>query len=129
MTALSVAPITNTSTDLWGYTCDDLQSDIEVGDSAITGTLNFIADYSSAFGPGLDSGNYIALHCEVPDVEGVTITAGCDSPSTLDADGDVVTRIADKDTQTYTVTASKEGYETVTKTFSLTGLTCNDSVG
>ena len=44
-------------------------------------------------------------------------------PSVLDADGLIVLYIADKDTQTVTVTASKDGYSDVTKTFTLTGLT------
>lgn len=46
------------------------------------------------------------------------------NPVTLDPDGIVVLRIADKATQTITVVASKEGYESVTKVFTLTGLTC-----
>lgn len=89
--------------------------------------MKYIADYSSAFGPGLDSGNYIAIHAEVPGVDDVTITVTVTNPSVLDDDGIAVLRIADKSTQTITVVASKEGWADVTKEFSLSGLTCLDS--
>ena len=125
MTGLSVTPITDTSVDLFGLDCSDLQEDIVVGDNAITGTLKYVADYSSAFGGDLSSGNYIALHADVPNTTGVTITVTVTNPTTLDEDGNVVLRIADKSTQTVTIVASKEGYDSVTKTYSLTGLTCN----
>lgn len=114
--------------DLWGFTASDLQSNIVIGDDAITGTLHFIDDYSSAFVAPEDSGNYLCIHCEVPEVEGVTITVevvnGTSGPVTLDADGTIVLRIADKSLQTVEVVASKSGYDPVTKEFDLTGLTC-----
>ena len=112
--------------NLFGKHLSDLQSDIVIGDNAITGTLKYVADYSSAFGPDLDSGNYIALHCST-NIEDATITFTVTNPVTCDATGIVVARIADKTSQTITVVASKEGYDSVTKVFSLTGLTCNVS--
>lgn len=118
------------SVDLFGKKASDLQTGIEIGDSAITGTLKYIADYSSAFGPGLDSGNYICLHFDTPDVSGATITVeilnGTSGPVTLDSDRIFVGRIADKSTQAIKVVASKEGYESVNRTFGLTGLTLNN---
>lgn len=113
--------------DLFGKLASDLQENIEVGDDAITGTLKYVADYSSAFGGDLSSGNYIALHCEVPDVDDVTIKAGADNLATLDEDGNIIIRIADKNSQTITVVASKEGCRDVTYEYDLTGLTCNPS--
>ena len=90
----------------------------------------YVDDYSSAYQPGEDSGNYIALHCEVPDVDDVTITVTVTNPVTLDDDGDVVLRIADKDSQTITVVASKEGYQTTTKVYDLSELVCeSEQVG
>jgi hypothetical protein len=124
---LSVKAITDSSVDLFGLDCDDLQTGISVGADAITGTLKYVADYSSAFSGDLSSGNFIALHCEVPEVEDATITVTVTDPVTLDEDGDVVLRIADKSTQTITVVASADGYEDVTKVFSLTGLTTLES--
>lgn len=72
------------------------------------------------------SGNYIVFHAEVPNVDGATITAKVTKTSTLDADGIAVFRIADT-TKKLTVTASKEGYESVTKEFSLSGLTLENA--
>ena len=114
-------------TDLFGKTVSDLQSDIVIGTDSITGTLKYIDDYSSAFGAGLDSGNYLAIHAVVPGVDDATITVTVTNPSVLDDDGICVLRIADKSTQTVTVVASKTGCESVTKTFTLTGLTCLES--
>lgn len=110
--------------DLFGKAVDDLQSNIEVGDSTITGTLAYVDDYTG-FSSDYDmqEGNYIALHAEA-DVDDATITVCVTNPVVLDSDGIVVLRIADKDSQTITVVASKDGYETATKVFSLTGLTC-----
>ena len=113
--------------DLFGKDPSDLQSNIVIGEDSISGTLKYIADYSSAFGGDLAHGNYIALHAEVPDVEDVTITVKVTNPVTLDEDGNMVLRIADKDTQTITITASKDGYEDVVKVYGLTGLTCAQS--
>lgn len=119
------------SVDLFGKSVTDLQENIAVGNSGVTGTLKYVADYSSAFLGDQSSGNYIALHYSVPNVEGVTLTVevvnGTSGPVTLDPDGICVSRIADKSTQTLKVVASKTGYESVTKTLSLTGLTLNQS--
>ena len=49
------------------------------------------------------------------------------NPVNLDADGIFVGRIADKNLQTITVVASATGYETVTKVYDLSGLTCDAS--
>ena len=124
MTGLTVDTEIAADEDLWGLTTADLQSGIEIGSDSITGTLKYIADYSSAFQGDLSSGNFIAIHCSVPGVEDATITVKVTNPVTLDEDGIAVLRIADKSTQTITVVASKTGFESVTKTFSLTGLTC-----
>lgn len=131
MTGLEVDADIDDSVDLFGKSASDLQSSIVVGDDAITGTLKYIADYSAAFSGDEASGNYIAIHCEVPDEDGVTITCevvnGFHGPVTLDEDGILVARIADKSTQTIKVVASKQGYDSVTKTYSLTGLTVQNA--
>ena len=113
-------------TQFWGKTPADLQSDIEIDGTNISGILNYIDDYSSAFSGDEASGNYIALHFSVPDVDDVTLTATITNPVTLDPDGILVGRIRDNDSQTITVVASKEGYESVTKVYDLSGLICDD---
>ena len=84
-----------------------------------------MADYYSAFGGDLASGHYIALHYSVPGVNGVTITVQVTGRSavTLDPDGLAVSHIADKDSQTITVVASKEGYDDYEMELDLSGLT------
>ena len=96
--------------------------------NGITGTLKYVDDYTGFSGdPALQEGNYIVFHAAVAGEDGVTITATMDNTSTLDEDGIGVFRVRDKSSQTLTIVASKEGYESVTKTYSLTGLTCEDN--
>ena len=127
MTGLVVDADISDSTDLFGKVASDLQEDIEIEGDKISGTLKYIADYSSAYGAGMDSGNYLVLHCEVPDVEGVTITTelvgGTTGPQVLDPDGLIISRITNKSTQTIKVVASKNACAPVTRIFSLKGLT------
>lgn len=113
--------------DLFGKTVDDLQANIAVGSAGIGGTVKFIDDYSSAGYTGDEqSGNFLVLHAEVPEVEGVTITAevigGVHGPVIVDpADGLLISRIKST-TQQIKFTASKDGYESVTRIFRLNGL-------
>lgn len=112
--------------DLFGKTVDDLQSGITVTDEGVSGTLKYIADYSSAYGSGMDSGNYLVLHYATKE-SGSTITCeligGTTGPVTLDPDGINITRITNKSTQTIKVVASKEGYTDTVRYLSLKGLT------
>lgn len=112
--------------DLFGLTVSDLQSNVVIGKNAITGTLHYIDDYSTAFSGDEAEGNYLAIHASVPDVDDVTISVKITNPVTLDPDGIFVGRIRDKSSQTITVVASKEGYESVTKVYTLVGLTCEE---
>ena len=98
--------------------------------TGINGTLKYVDDYTGfSSDPALQEGNYIVFHAEVPDVEGVTIKAKLDNFSTLDADGIGAFRVRDKSSQTLMIVASKDGYDDVTKTYSLTGLTCESDNG
>lgn len=99
-----------------------------MGDEAITGTLKYVTGYTGfdESHPELQEGNFIVLKCE-SDVEDVTFTVTVTNPVVLDPDGIIILRIADKSTQTITVVASKDGYDPVTKVFTLTGLTCEES--
>lgn len=125
MTGLKVDVDIDASVDLFGKTVDDLQEDINVGTNGFTGTLKYVDDYTGfSSDPELQSGNYIVIHAEVPDTDDVTISVKVTNPVTLDEDGIAVLRIADKNSQTITVVASKEGYESVTKVYRLNGLVC-----
>lgn len=111
---------------LLGKELDDLQSGVGVGGSDITGTLKYVTNYTGFSGdPAEQQGNYIALHIDT-DVEGATIVSeligGDHGPVTLDSDRTLITRIKSK-SQKIKITASKEGYPTVEKTFTLAGLT------
>lgn len=109
--------------DLFGKTASDLQTGVSFGDGSVTGTLKYVSDYTGFSGTvSQQSGNYIVFKATC-NVEGATITAKITRTSTLDEDGIGVFRVGNKDTQTLTVVASKEGYDSVTKEFPLSGLT------
>jgi hypothetical protein len=96
---------------------------VSFGEDSVTGTLKYVSDYTGFSSKVAEqSGNYIAFHAST-NVEGATITAKITKTSTLDSDGIAVFRVGNKDSQTLTVVAKKEGYEDATKVFSLSGLT------
>ena len=113
-------------TNLYGKTAKELQSDIVIGESEITGTLHHVTEYTD-FNPSNvteQSGNYLALDIKAD--EGATVkfelVGGDKGPITLSPDDmQVVSRIKDK-SQSIKITASKDDQEKVT-TYSLSGLT------
>lgn len=123
---MSVDADVKDTVDLFGKVASDLQSGITVSSRGVSGTLKYIADYSSAYGPGMDSGNYLVLHYATAE-EGSTITCeligGTTGPVTLDPDGINITRVTNKSTQTIKVVASKTGYTDTVRYLSLKGLT------
>lgn len=109
--------------DLFDKVASDLQSDVSIIKNKVNGTLKYIADYSSAGYTGdEESGNFLVLHFATEE-EGSTITCelinGVHGPTTLDADGLCIFRIANKSTQTIKVVASKEGYTDTVRYLSL----------
>lgn len=107
-----------------------MQAGIQISDNGITGTLKAVSDYTGFSSVAEEqAGHYLALHCEVPDEEDVTITVevvgGHSGPVTLDSDGIIIDRI-ESTSQSIKVTASKAGYDTAVKTYALTGLTLED---
>ena len=109
----------------------DLQENVTVGDTGITGTLKYVTDYTDFSGNVEEqSGNYLALHCgtniEADSITVELINGTVGHPVTLDSDGLIILRISDKDTQSVRVVATKDGEKAV-KTYSLTGLTLNQS--
>lgn len=111
---------------LLGKNLSDLQSGVGVGGSDITGTLKYVTGYTGFSGdPAEQQGNYIALHIDT-DAENSTITVeligGEHGPVTLDSDRTIIIRIKNK-SQKIKITASKDGYPTIEKTYTLAGLT------
>ena len=128
MTGLTADADIDPTEDLFGKTVSDFQSDIEIEGTSVSGILNYIDDYSAAGYTGDEAyGNSIVLHFSVPDVDDVVIQTTTNNRTvTLDDDGILIAHVADKDSQTITVVASKEGYESVTKTYELSGLMCEE---
>lgn len=111
--------------DLLGKTADDLQSNVVVANDKITGTLKHVTGYTG-FSSKVEeqSGNYLAIKVTAIDDAVITVelingTVG--HPVTLDADGMIVLRIADKETQSVSVVATK-GNKSETCTFSIADL-------
>lgn len=104
-----------------------MQSNIEVGKTAITGTLNYVTDYTGFSGDASEQeGNFLALSLAAED--GVKITTevvnGKSKKPVTVTDGFCVYRIADPATQSIKVTFTK-GDTTETKSYTLSGLHCN----
>ena len=113
-------------TDLLGKELDDLQVNVSVGNSGIGGTLHYVTGYTGFSGETeLQSGNYLVLKCDTGAISGSTITCeligGDYGPATLDPDGIIIFRVKNKQ-QKVKVTASKDGYATVTRTYDLASL-------
>ena len=123
LAALTIDSSISATTDLFGKSVNDLQSNVVVGKDSITGTLKYVTGYTG-FSSKTDEqqGNYLAIHAAVPGMADAKITVTVTKPSVLDEDGLIVLLIKNT-SQTVTVKAEKEGYDTVTKTFTLTGLT------
>lgn len=115
------------ASDLFGKAVTDLQENIVVSDNTIAGTLKHVAGYTGFSGNVEEqTGNYIALHCNVPGAPNATITVQhTKDPVKLDSDKVIVIKVTAG--RTIKVTAKAKGLGTVQKEFSLTGLTLNDS--
>lgn len=78
----------------------------------------------------IPEGYYLALAIASPGADDVTTQlTGQDPVSVFDHEAGLVPElfpITDKDSQTITVVASKEGQESITKVYTLTGLTLED---
>lgn len=125
MKSLSVEPEAG-GTSVFGKTVSDLQSNVVVGETSITGTLKYVTGYTEFSSETSEqSGNYLVLKLAVDPADAVTtveVVGGTKGPVTLDSDMNIVLLIRNKDTQSIKVTVTK-GEENVVKTYSLTGLT------
>ena len=113
------------SEDLFGKNVTDLQENVSVTNSAISGTLKHVTGYTGfSSKPEEQEGHYLAIHAACEDADSITceLVGGTKGPVTLDEDGLIVIRITNKKTQTVKVVATKGEKKTV-KVYSLTGLT------
>jgi len=111
-----------------GKQVSDLQSNINVNDDYITGTLHYVEDYTQFSENRKEQhGNYLALKFEAESGATTTVelTNSNAGPVTLDSDMVWVARITDQDRQTVRVITSKNG-SSVTKVFGLQRLVCEN---
>ena len=102
--------MTDATVDLWGKDCDDLQSTVSISDGVISGTLKYVADYTSAGFDMSQGTNFIALKSTVP--SGCTTKCKFNSKTTtLDEDGIIVIQM----------TEAKKALDVVFETTSATG--------
>lgn len=116
---------TNGETKKYEKQVKDLQADVVVGASAITGSLKYVSDYTKfSTDPTLQKGNYLALDFSATNSGKITVEVlnGNSGPKIVN-DGFCVFRIANPKTQKIRVTVSKEQY-TDTVDYDLSGLVC-----
>lgn len=118
------------STDLFGKTASELQTNIAIGEDTISGKLLYVENYTG-FSSNLSEqqGNYLALKVEA-DVSGAKLSAellgGKSGEKVLDSDGLIVFKVSNGDSQSVKVTATKDK-DTVVKVYSLKGLELVDA--
>ena len=111
---------------MFGKPVSELQTGVQIQESAISGTLNYVTGYTD-FSSVVDeqSGNYLALKLANGGENVVTtveVVGGTKGPVTLDADRNIVLLIKSNTDQSIRVIHTLNGTST-TKTFTLTGLT------
>lgn len=116
----------NGDTTLFGKKVSDLQSNIVIGEDAISGSLKHVTGYTEFSSKSSEQeGHYLALKFGVTPSDAVTtveLVGGTKGPVTLDADMNIVLLIKSNTTQSIKVTSTKDGVS-ATKTYTLTGLT------
>lgn len=106
--------MTDSSVDLFGKNCTDLQEDIAVANGAITGTLKYVTGYTGFSGKAKEQkGNFIAI--KVTNSSADEIYAGI-APSVsgkelvkLNDDGITVIQVNDHENQEIRVEVVKNG--------------------
>lgn len=111
---------------MFGKPVSELQTGVQIQESAISGTLNYVTGYTD-FSSVVEeqSGNYLALKLANGGENVVTtveVVGGTKGPVTLDADRNIVLLIKSNTDQSIRVIHTLNGTST-TKTFTLTGLT------
>lgn len=121
----------SSETSVLGKTVSELQQNVVISDTDISGTLHHVTDYTGfSSNPTDQQGNYLALKFEVdsPDTDVyVNLAGGTVGWVKLDEDLLHVLKIANKDSQTVQVYYQIGEEKSETKTYSLTGLTLEPS--
>lgn len=121
-------------TDAYGKTANDLQTNVNVSRTAVTGTLKYVTGYTgfNSAAPIEQEGYYLALDFSTDmDAEGSTVTVELVNGTkgevqlTYPSDMFCVFRITDKNTQNIRVKATKDG-ATSTRELDLSGLVLQD---
>ena len=118
----SVVPVAS-DVDLLGKLASELQSDIVVADTGITGTLNYVTGYTGFSGKKAEqSGNYLALKVNASDTATIVaeLVGGTKGPVTLDEDRMIVFKVASNEQSVRFVVT--EGNKSVTVEYALTNL-------
>lgn len=126
--SLTIVPVTDTSVDLLGKTCADLQSNVTVVDGVISGNLKFVDDYTGYGAVSEAVGNFLALKATSDMGATITMTmiGGKNDGRTVTLDdGYTVSKIFNEFCQKLKFVATKDGKST-TRTFGLTGLWLED---
>ena len=127
MTAPAAQAEAGGSNKLFGVKVSDMQSDITISGSTITGTLKHLSG-ENAITQVWGEGNFICLKFPDADIENTTVRVGLE-PSQgsglveLDPDKNCVFKITDKLRQKFCVEMTVNG-ETVVQRYDLSGLTC-----
>ncbi len=127
MTAPAAQAEAGGSNKLFGVKVSDMQSDITISGSTITGTLKHLSG-ENAITQVWGEGNFICLKFPDADIENTTVRVGLE-PSQgsglveLDPDKNGVFKITDKLRQKFCVEMTVNG-ETVVQRYDLSGLTC-----
>ena len=113
------------TSQLFGKSLSDIQTDVTITDGRITGTSKYISDWS-AYSPGdtyFQNGHFLALYVNVANATGVTYTAKLTKEAELDSDQIVVFFLEDRAGIPIVIKASKSGFETAVRTLDWSGLT------
>lgn len=112
------------STEVFGTTVSDLQTNVVVGEDSITGTLKYYSTADSQLVTEHGAGNFLALKFTPP--EGATVKAGLDPSEgtglvALDSDSNGVWKVTNNKTQVFVVETTVAGV-TETKRYNLDAL-------
>lgn len=125
MSSLTVEP-EDSEANVLGKTVSDLQENIVVGDTSISGTLKHATDYNGySSDTSLQEGNFLVLKFEPPETAvstTVELVGGTRGPVELDEDLNCVFRIANN-RQKIKVVCTLEGGDTITNVYKLNRLT------